>query len=111
MGGRVKLLELEPQFMRVTEPKKRYANVDDLASAQGLLLLCPACFTKNGDSNIGVHSVLVWFRDRGVPDDEEPLPGRWEVSGTGYADLTLKPSVHVTKGCMWHGFITAGEVT
>jgi hypothetical protein len=40
-----------------------------------------------------------------------PGPGRWTVSGTGLADLTLAPSIHLSgPGCGWHGFVTAGEV-
>jgi hypothetical protein len=61
---------------------------------------------------IGTHSVLCWFKGRGVPDDEFSGPGRWDVSGTGFEDLTLIPSVHLTgEGCGWHGHVQNGEVT
>jgi hypothetical protein len=80
----------------------------DIAQAQGVLFLCPACFVKNGGP-VGTESVLCWFRDRGVPDDALPGPGPWTASGTGFDDLTLSPSVNVTNG-HWHGFVTNGEI-
>ena len=107
----MKLTLLEPQFMRITSAG-HYADVDTLAEAQGVMFLCPKCFAKNC-GNVGTHSVMVWFRDCGVPADEVPLPGRWGVSGTGYADLTITPSISLENpgkvGCQWHGFVTSGE--
>ena len=97
----MKLTDLEPQLTRIAGPD-RYEDVTTLQNAQGLMFECPC----------GGHSVLVWFRDRGVPGSERPGPGRWQVSGSGYSDLTLSPSVHLTgAGCGWHGFVTNGEVT
>lgn len=81
----------------------------DVKNAQGVMFLCPVCFAKNGGP-VGTESVLCWFRDRGVPDDAVPGPGRWTVSGTSFADLTLSPSINVDKG-HWHGWIASGEVT
>lgn len=80
-----------------------------IANAQGILFLCPVCFKKNGGP-VGTESVLCWFRDRGVPDNAEPGPGRWIASGTGFNDLTLSPSVNVDHE-HWHGWIKNGEVT
>jgi Family of unknown function (DUF6527) len=78
------------------------------AQAQGVIFLCPACFAKN-NGPVGTESVLCWFRGRGVPDNAEPGPGRWAVTGGGFRDLTLTPSVNVQNG-HWHGFITNGEM-
>lgn len=103
------LADLEPSFLTVVEPGKRYQHHDDMAAAQGVCFLCPACFRANGGAE-GTHAVFVWFRDRGVPEDEVPVP-RWEVTGTGYADLTLSPSIHITRGCGWHGFVRGGAIT
>jgi len=80
-----------------------------VTDAQGVLFLCPVCFVKNGGP-IGTESVLCWFRDRGVPDAALPGPGRWQASGTSFADLTLSPSVNVDHE-HWHGWIKNGEVT
>lgn len=96
----MKLTALEPQFLRVIEPGKGYRHVDPdyFEEAQGVRFTCPKC---------GDHQVLVWFRDRDVPAQEEPTP-RWAVSGTGISDLTLAPSINV-RGC-WHGFVREGEI-
>lgn len=107
----MKLTELEPQFVTTPSPGRLH-DVDTLAEAQGVMFLCPKCFATNGGP-VGTHSLLVWFRDRGVPPDMSPGPGRWVASGSGYADLTLSPSINLEtpdgSGCQWHGFITNGE--
>jgi hypothetical protein len=63
----------------------------------------------------GAHFVLCWFKDRGVPDTQDPKPGRWNPSGTGLHDLTFVPpgavSVLLTGGCDWHGFVKNGDAT
>lgn len=101
----MKLTELEPQFTQIVSPG-HFQDVATLEEAQGVMFECPKC---------GKHSVLAWFRDRGVPADEVPGPGRWVASGSGYADLTLSPSINLENpqhiGCEWHGFITSGEAT
>ncbi len=109
----MKLTELEPQFLRyeLLEGKETHRYVDTLADAQGVMFLCPQCWKKN-NGPVGTHSVLCWFVGRRVPDHVFPRPGRWHVSGTGYDDLTLQPSVFLTgQGCGWHGFVTNGVVT
>lgn len=144
---RIKLTELEPQFVRWedrpytgdmvatewmtitnteegwerykaagypterrTEMREAQIDVDLLVDAQGLRLKCPVCRT---------HGLAVAFRDRGVLDrhgshDRHGKPSRWKVSGNGYADLTLTPSIDLTNernpNC-WHGHITNGIVT
>jgi len=108
----MKLDQLEPQFTKIGSPG-HYDDVDSLADAHGVMFLCPKCFAKNGGP-VGTHSILAWFRDRGVPTDEAPGPGRWIASGASYADLTLSPSINLENagrvGCQWHGFVTNGEV-
>lgn len=89
-----------------------------LATAQGILFDCPICKAERS------HSILVWFRGRSVPDEAEPGAARpvghekspegrraqrWDVSGTNFEDLTIKPSIALEGGCAWHGFITNGE--
>ena len=83
----MRLRELDASFLRIIEPK-RYLHQDDIESAQGLFLLCPACFQKNG-GKVGTHAVICWFSGRGVSDEEYPRPGRWAPHGTGLDDLTL----------------------
>ena len=97
----MRLLELEPTLVRITSPGY-YLEVDRLADAQGLHFDCPKCRE---------HRVWVWFRDRAVPSEEQPGPARWVVSGLGFVDLTLAPSILLLSGCRWHGFVTLGQVT
>lgn len=113
MGFAVKLTELEPQFVKHTEREgsRIDVHVDKLEDADGMFMLCPACFKKNGGP-VGTHGLIVTFKDRGVPDTlgskgSQGNATRWSVSGTGYDDLTTDPSIDV--GC-WHGYIRGGEI-
>lgn len=101
---KLRLVDLDPQFVRHTPTG--HQDVVDLSTAQGITFLCPGCFQKNG-GEVGTHSLLVWFKDRGVPDGAEPGPGRWTVSGMSVADLTLSPSVDAK---CWHGHVVGGTV-
>lgn len=112
------LADLEPEWCKDYNPTIRGFKHTELGSeAQGIWFLCPVCFVKN-KGPMGTHMVLVWFKDRGVPDTAEPLP-RWTATGTTFFDLTLMPSIDTTKNKAgevvnpheWHGFITAGKVT
>jgi hypothetical protein len=110
----VRLAELEPQFLRVGAARGSLAKVDTLAAAQGIRFLCPSCFQRNGGA-AGTHQVLVWFADRDVPTEALPAP-RWEASGAGPGDLTLRPSIDLSQGapaggCRWHGHVTAGQLS
>jgi hypothetical protein len=116
----MQLTELEPEFIRYENRnegagfREWHIRVTTFAEAQGLLLLCPKCFAEAG-SNIGVHLIQVTFADKGVPDElgshnKAGKPTRWNVTGTGYADLTTTPSILIESGCKWHGFITNGEI-
>lgn len=127
----IKLTDLAPQFVRymigvasrghgqtlpdgTTQwggfPAEMIHHVETLAEAQGIWFLCPICFTKNG-GHVGTHQCEVTFEGRGATDaqgshDHTGKPSRWNVSGTGYNDLVLTPSVLlVPPGCGWHGFV------
>jgi hypothetical protein len=109
----MKLRELEARFLRVAD-SNTYQQVDALADADGLWLLCPKCFEEN-KGRVGTHGVICWFRGK-VPDDKTPGPGRWTPSGTDIDNLTFVPgeppmqtSVQLTEGCAWHGHIVNGE--
>lgn len=87
----------------------------DFANAHGIMFLCPVCFKANGGP-VRTHSVLTSFAGRDVPDDrgshnKEGKPSRWNiVGGTGLSDLSLTPSIALTDGCMWHGYIGSNGV-
>ena len=112
----LRLEQLEPVFYRIDpQDASRLHQVESLHEAQGIMFLCPKCFWENGCSKVGVHQVMCWFKDRGVPDEMDPRPGRWTPHGTGFHDLSFvgpgATSVLLTTGCQWHGHITCGEVT
>ena len=110
----MRLTELEPQFVR--HAPGQMIHVAMLVEAQGLWMLCPTCFAKN-NGPVGTHGLIVTFRDRGVPDalgshGKNGVPSRWTVTGTGYDDLTLSPSIDISKDGdgEWHGYIINGEI-
>lgn len=107
-----RLTELEPQFLKRIDDNN-FREVSSIVDADGIMFICPLCFENNGKKRTGVHSVLCW--NPSVPQTTEPVPGRWNLLGTGYQDLTLQAgssSIHLTgEGCGWHGFIKNGEVT
>lgn len=109
---KVRLTELEPQFLKRIDDNN-FREVSSIADADGVMFVCPLCFENNGKNRVGVHSVLCW--NPNVPQTTDPVPGRWNLVGTGYEDLTLQAgssSIHLTgEGCGWHGFIRNGEVT
>ena len=110
----MRLLDLDPHFIRLTDEGHRTTETID--EAQGVRFLCPKCFEAN-NGPVGTHGVICWSRSRGVSDDVDPKPGRWSLHGTSLADLTLNGdpvggarSIQLLGGCNWHGFITDGEV-
>lgn len=108
------MIDLSPEFAILVPGKPGHWHMKPglrVEQAQGVLFLCPRCFEKNG-GEVGTHSIMCWFAGRGVPDAEFPKPGRWQVSGTGFDDLTLTPSVNLPgkDGCQWHGFIQRGQI-
>ena len=106
-----RLLDLETEW--VLHHDGDLGRALDIHTAQGVMFLDPVEYQKNGGA-VGTSSVLVWFRGRGVPDHAKPGPGRWNVTGTGFTDLTLTPSIDLTCGGKypgrWHGWLTNGEV-
>lgn len=105
----MKLTDLDPHFLKCVSPG-HFDHTNDVTDADGLCLLCPACFWSNNGA-VGTHSIIVWRPS--VPQDVRPAPGRWDFIGTGYADLTLKAgssSVQITGGCRAHFFIRKGKV-
>ena len=112
----MRLLELDPHFLKILsiEPRQ-YQRIDNITEAQGIEFLCPKCFTQNG-GRVGTHMVICWSRTRGTPENFTPGPGRWQMVGTGYADLSLvgegsSSSVKLLSGCEWHGTVAGGQVS
>jgi hypothetical protein len=126
----MRLSTLEPQFLRreerveqwtrrkedgtdeeVTGPREYQVYVDTPQEADGITFMCPKCFEQNKGS-VGTHWVLCWSPK--VPPDIDPKPGRWNLVGTNYEDLSLvagSSSVLLTSGCEAHFFVQQGNVT
>jgi len=106
----LRLVDLEAEFLKVID-EKHFKRVDTLAEADGVKFLCPVCFAANG-GNVGTHGITCWSPT--VPQTITPVPGRWEMHGTGLEDLTLvagSSSVHLTgPGCGAHFHIRNGNI-
>ena len=103
------LQELNAKFLK-REDSHHFREVETLAEADGITFLCPKCFAANNGS-VGTHSVRCWAPS--VPQDTSPTPGRWEMRGTGLADLTLvagSSSVLLTGGCNAHFYVRDGAI-
>lgn len=81
----MRLADLDPSFL-VPQSADCYHMTDEIAGARGVTFQCPHCMRAKPDG-VGVHYILCWTPL--VPEAWEPGPGRWELQGTGYADLTL----------------------
>jgi len=107
------LKQLEAAFLTCSDPNElEFKPAADVASAHGVVFLCPKCFAKN-NGPVGTHSILCWFAGR-VSDKVTPGPGRWNPQGTSLDDLTFVGpgafSVLLTSGCGFHGFVENGSV-
>ncbi len=88
--------------------------VQSLEDAQCVWFLCPKCFASLGGF-VGCHMVEVTFAGRGVPagvgiKNRKGEDVRWQVGGSGLADLTISPSILIEGGCGWHGFVQQGKI-
>jgi hypothetical protein len=112
--NRISLRELEAVFLRWEGDPHAWMEQDEKEGANGVLLLCPACFVQNG-GRIGTHSVICWDPTVPLPPaGPPPAPGRWALHGTGIDDLSLvagSSSIALTGGCAWHGWIRDGHAT
>jgi hypothetical protein len=104
----VKLTDLDPFFLRFNidaQGNESHQRFSALTVAQGVMFYCPKCYDKPNE-----HRLIVWFNHRDVSPFAQPA-NRWEFSGNDFSDLTLSPSVDVTEGCRWHGFVINGQMT
>lgn len=109
----MRLTELEPEFLQYHQDERGrvfYRHADGIKDAEGIMFLCPKCFKAKGGS-IGVHAIICWSPV--VPEHAQPRPGRWNLVGDGFHNLSLvagSSSVQLHGGCEWHGFVQNGEV-
>lgn len=106
------LRQLEAKLIKVID-EYSHKPVDTVAEADGVSFLCPVCFAANGNSKIGTHTGICWFRGR-VSDSRMPGPGRWNPTGTIIDDLSFvgpgPKSVQIIGGCNAHFHVTNGQI-
>lgn len=104
----MRLTDLEPEFLKVNSSTS-YGKVDALDEADGIMLDCPVCVADPKKA----HKILCW-RPRVATSGLTPGPGRWELQGTGFDDLTLvagSSSVFLSSSpCKAHFFVRNGEI-
>lgn len=108
----MRLTDLEPTFLKYAPKDGRQIHIMDvpIAEADGVQFLCPKCVVEN-KGPIGTHAVLCWSPT--IPQTVSPKPGRWNLVGAGFEDLSLvagSSSVLLTSGCKAHFLIVKGEV-
>lgn len=127
----MRLVELEPELKRVERRpdtwtirkddgsseqvsglRTYYVPVATIAEADGIWFLCPKCFRDHGNSNVGTHWVACW-RPKMPQADYLTGPGRWELVGTDFNNLSLvanPTSVQIEGGCNAHFTVSNGEI-
>jgi hypothetical protein len=111
------LTELGPRWLLVAGEDSFYTSEEkfiDPAISQGIMFCDPIAFKQN-NGFIGTSQIIVWFKDRGVPDTATPGPARWLMIGKSFSELTLSPSIDCSCGGKypneWHGWIKQGVIT
>jgi hypothetical protein len=113
------LRDLDASLRKIVDERGSHRAVDDVTEADGVMFLCPLCFTRNGGP-VGTHRVICWSPK--VLQTLSPGPGRWPLTGTSIDDLTLSPSIalgdeivlgatpHHPGGCRAHFFVRNGAI-
>ena len=98
----MKLTDLDPWWAiwQKLDTGKEPAGIND---AHGVAFTCPVC---KG------HTIICWKPE--VPQTVTPKPGRWNMHGTGFDDLSLEGttsnSVKIEGRCNAHFFIIQGRI-
>jgi hypothetical protein len=107
----MRLTDLDPQWLRHEPQNPEIHRFVERPEANGIRFLCPKCFEANGGP-VRTHGIICW--DPTVPPDVAPKPGRWNLVGTSYEDLSLvagSSSVLLTgNGCQAHFFVEHGSI-
>lgn len=102
----MRLIELEPKFLRIIKFKNDWVLTDDFSKADGIWFYCPKCFPNKKVSN---HRIVCWQPH--IQQSESLSVGRWYFIGSDYYDLSLiKGSFSIKSGCQAHFYIRNGEI-
>lgn len=109
----MRFTDLQPRFLRRAGDERETWECEGITieRADGVCFLCPKCLKANGGYAPGVHSIVCWRPT--VPVNVSPGPGRWDLQGTGFENLSLvasSSSVALNGGCKAHFFVRNGEI-
>ncbi len=102
---------VDSDFYEWEGPCEVIVDVDAIAEADGVRLLCPKCHDDPPVGPVGTHAIICWSPK--ISQDHDPKPGRWNLVGTSLDDLTLvagSSSVLIQGGCLAHFFVRDGRV-
>ena len=106
----MRLSELRPSFLKYNT-EHSWQRVETIEEADGVMFACPICFTNKGNTLVGAHSIICW--EPSVPAEVHPKPGRWNLVGTNFEDLSLingSSSVLLEGGCGAHFLVKNGNI-
>jgi hypothetical protein len=106
----MRLVDLDAKFLK-RDNDRHFCIVETIGDADGVEFLCPKCFVSNNGA-VGTHGVICWASS--VPQDTDPKPGRWNLSGSSLYDLTFvgpgAVSVLLQGGCNAHFHVRNGSI-
>lgn len=109
----MRLAELDPRWTFAIDDLHRHERPDlTIDTANGVRFACPKCYIRRGNTLVGVHSIICW--NPTVPQTVSPAPGRWNMVGSSFEDLSLvagSSSVHLPEGCGAHFLVTSGDIS
>jgi len=95
--------------MKLTDLDPRWVVAHQGGPRIGLSFDCPHCRVQR--LAVPFHASFVEYLADGMTAARGWDVGHiWDMTGTGFDDLTLSPSVDASSAGHWHGFITAGEI-
>lgn len=100
----MKLIELDPHFLKPMKRAGAYSYTDNIDVAVGLVLRCPAChwtFARDKRVKRGAHMLTLWKAEA------------WDFEGGSYTDLSVKhghAEVAFSTGCRSQFTIKHGKV-
>lgn len=101
----MRLTDLKPQL--IVSTGLGYSSIGHIPLADGLEFLCPQCFANN-NGPVGTHRIICM---RPHVKDHWSGPGRWELGGGSYDNMSLVTgSVRLEGGCFAHFLVQNGEI-
>jgi hypothetical protein len=95
--------------MKLTDLNPRWFVLGNDPVPHGLSFDCPHC--RQARIAVAFHHKGRELQEDGVIHALSPSTKHiWTLTGSGFTDLSLSPSVDASQAGHWHGFVTNGEV-